>query len=57
MIKLYILPWNIKFKVLSYIIIDKQREKINTEVLMFHTKKTVRAILDQIIEDVIQELI
>ena len=57
MIKLYILPRNIKFKILSYIIINKQREKINAEVLMFHTQKTVRAILDQIIDDVIQELI
>ena len=56
MIKLYILPWDIKFKVLSFIIIDKQREKLNMEVIMFHTKKRVRDILDQIIEDVIQEL-
>ena len=57
MIKLYILPWDIKFKVLSFIIIDKQREKLNTEVIMFHTKKIVRDILNQIIEDVIQELV
>ena len=57
MIKLYILPWYIKLKVLSYIIIDKQKENLNTEVIMFHTKKTVREILDQIIENVIQELI
>ena len=57
MIKLYILPRDIKFKILSYIIINKQREKINAELLMFHTQKTVRAILDQIIDDVIQELI
>ena len=57
MIKLYILPCYIKLKVLSYIIIDKQKENLNTEVIMFHTKKTVREILDQIIENVIQELI
>ena len=57
MIKLYILPWYIKLKVLSYIIIDKQKENLNTEVIMFHTQKTVREILDQIIENVIQELI
>ena len=57
MIKLYILPWYIKLKVISYIIIDKQKENLNTEVIMFHTKKTVREILDQIIENVIQELI
>tara|TARA_Y100000991_G_scaffold214479_1_gene202302 strand:+ start:1425 stop:1598 length:174 start_codon:yes stop_codon:yes gene_type:complete len=56
MIKLYILPWYIKLKVLSYIIIDKQKENLNTEVIMFHTQKTVREILDQIIENVIQEL-
>ena len=57
MIKLYILPCYIKLKILSYIIIDKQKENLNTEVIMFHTKKTVREILDQIIENVIQELI
>ena len=57
MIKLYILPWDIKIKILSFIIIDKQREKMNVEVIMFHTKKTVRDILDQIIEDVIQQLV
>lgn len=57
MIELYILPCYIKLKVLSYIIVDKQKETLNTEVIMFHTKKIVREILDQIIENVIQELI
>ena len=57
MIKLYFLPWFIKTKILSFTIIDKQREKLNNEIIKFHTKRVVRKILDQIIENVIQELI
>jgi hypothetical protein len=57
MIKLYFLPLFIKTKILSFTIIDKQREKLNNEIIKFHTKRVVRKILDQIIENVIQELI
>lgn len=57
MIKLDFLPWVIKSKILSFTIIDKKKKDLNNEISMFHTKRIVRNILHQIIENVIQELI
>ena len=57
MIKLDFLLWVIKSKILSFTIIDKKKKDLNNEISMFHTKRIVRNILHQIIENVIQELI
>ena len=57
MIKLDFLPWVIKSKILSFTIIEKKKKDLNNEISMFHTKRIVRNILHQIIENVIQELI
>ena len=50
------LSYNIKSKIMSYYIIDELKIQLNEEVLYYHTKNTVKKILNEIIENVLKEL-
>ena len=51
------LSYNIKSKIMSYYIIDELKIQLNEEVLYYHTKNTVKKILNEIIENVLKELL
>ena len=51
------LSYNIKSKIMSYYIIDELKMQLNEELLYYHTKNTVKKILNEIIENVLKELL
>lgn len=53
----YKLPYDIKFKIMSYYpLVSNTKKKINKEIILYHVKLDVKKVLDDIIKNVINNL-